>query len=146
MAHRTFFSFHYERDVWRAGVVRNSALTKSNIAPEFIDASIWEDEKAKGDEAVLRLINGALLGTSVTAVLIGAETSNRKWVKYEISRSLERGNGLFGIYIHNIKDPSGATDSKGSNPLPTGYQTYDWIWDDGYTNLGTWVDQAFDSR
>ena len=36
--------------------------------------------------------------------MIGAKTSERKWVKEEIAQSEARGNGLFGIYIHNIKD------------------------------------------
>jgi hypothetical protein len=146
MAHRTFFSFHYERDVWRASVVRNSAKLKSNITPEFIDASLWEEAKKKSDAALRRLIDDALVGTSVTAVLIGSETASRRWVKYEIDQSLDRGNGLFGIYIHNIKDQAGNTAAKGSNPLPTGYKTYDWILDDGYNNLGAWVDAAYDAR
>jgi hypothetical protein len=146
VARRTFFSFHYERDVWRASIVRNSSKLKSNITPEWIDGSIWEEAKKKGDAVVKKLIDDALDGTTVTAVLIGAETSNRKYVKYEIDKSIERGNGLLGIYIHNIKDTSGTTDAKGANPLPIGYSTYDWINNDGYTNLGTWVDAAYDAR
>jgi antiphage defense system Thoeris ThsB-like protein len=146
MARRTFFSFHYERDVWRASIVRNSSKMKPNIDPEWIDASIWEDEKKKGDDAVKRLIDRTLVNTTVTAVLIGAETSNRKYVKYEIDKSIEQGNGLLGIYIHNIEDTSGRRDVKGANPLPTRYSTYDWIYDNGYMNLGTWVDAAYDAR
>jgi MTH538 TIR-like domain (DUF1863) len=143
VAHRTFFSFHYEQDVWRAGVVRNSAKLKPNIAPEFIDASLWEEAKRKGDDAIKRLINGALEWTTVTAVLIGSNTSSRRWVKYEIQKSLDRGNGLFGIYVHNIKDRNGNKAPKGINPLPSGYRTYDWVYGDGYNNLGSWVDKAY---
>lgn len=144
MAHRTFFSFHYERDVQRSSVVRNSSKTKSEITPEWIDASVWEEAKSKSDAAVKRLIDDALVGTSVTAVLIGTETASRKYVKYEIDESIERGNGLIGIYIHNIPDFDGNTASKGANPLPSKYKTYDWVNDDGYTNLGQWVDDAYD--
>lgn len=144
MAHRSFFSFHYQRDVQRASVVRKSSVTKPGITPEWIDASVWEEAKKKSDAAVRKLIDDALIGTSVTAVLIGTETSKRRWVKYEIDESIDRGNGLFGIYIHNIKDFNGDTASRGLNPLPAGYKTYDWIHDDGYTNLGAWVDAAYD--
>jgi hypothetical protein len=35
------------------------------------------------------LIDNALKGTSVTAVLIGAQTASRRWVKYEIDKSVE---------------------------------------------------------
>jgi hypothetical protein len=145
VAHRTFFSFHYERDVQRASVVRKSSQFKSAITPEWIEASIWESAKTTGEAAVKKLIDNALLGTSVTAVLIGAQTSSRDWVKYEIDQSIARGNGVIGIYIHNIKDFGGNTDYKGSNPLPAGYATYDWVNDDGYTNLGTWVDDGYDA-
>lgn len=144
MAHRTFFSFHYERDVWRSSIVRNSSQL-SAADRTWIEASIWEDTKPDGDAAIKRLIDSALIGTSVTAVLIGARTASREWVQYEIDKSLARGNGLFGIYIHNIKDSSGNTDYKGANPLPAGYRTYDWVDDAGYTNLGTWVDRAYDA-
>lgn len=94
MAHRTFFSFHYERDVTRASVVRNSSMTKLAIDPEWIEAGIWEEAKTKGDAAVRRLIEEALRNTSVTAVLIGAKTSERRWVREEIQLSEARGNGL----------------------------------------------------
>jgi antiphage defense system Thoeris ThsB-like protein len=118
MARRTFFSFHYERDVSRASVVRNSSMTKPNIDPEWIEAGIWEEAKTKGDAAIRKLITDALKNTSVTAVLIGAKTSERKWVQEEISQSEQRGNGLFGIYIHNIGDFNKQTDTRGTNPLP----------------------------
>jgi hypothetical protein len=144
VAHRTFFSFHYERDVWRSSIVRNS----SQLNPDdrtWIEASIWEDVKPQGEAAIQRLIDNALKNTTVTAVLIGAETSSRRWVKYEIDASLARKNGLFGIYIHNIKDNAGNIDSKGINPLPPGYPAYDWVLNSGYANLGEWVDKAYDA-
>jgi hypothetical protein len=145
MAHRTFFSFHYERDVQRAGVVRQSSQFKSSITPEWIDASLWEASKPS-DSAIRALIARALDRTSVTAVLIGTMTAQRKWVQYEINQSLARGNGLFGIYVHNIRGFGGSTDLKGPNPLPSWAPTYDWVNDDGYTNLGSWVDEAYSQR
>lgn len=118
MARRVFFSFHYERDVWRANVVRNSWVTKPNreIAG-FIDAAEFEELKRQGDLAVKRWINSQLDGTSVTAVLIGHETYSRRWVRYEIIKSLDKSNGLLGIYIHKIKDNYEYTDDKGENPF-----------------------------
>ena len=143
MARRVFFSFHYERDVWRASVVRNSWVTKPDReAAGFFDVSIWEEAKKKGEAAIKKMIDDALLGTSVTAVLIGAETATRTYVIYEIDQSIARGNGLLGIRIHNIKDTAGQTGSWGTNPLPGGYKVYDWVNDDGYNNLGSWVQAA----
>ncbi len=118
MARKVFFSFHYERDVWRANVVRNSWVTKrGRESPGFIDAVEFEELKRQGDLAVKKWINNQLKGTSVTVVLIGCETYLRKWVRYEILKSFDKGNGLLGIYIHNIKDKNKKRDCKGENPF-----------------------------
>ena len=39
----------------------------------WTDASIWEEAERKGDAAIRSLIDAGLKGTSVTAVLIGAD-------------------------------------------------------------------------
>ncbi len=155
MARRVFFSFYYERDIWRANVVRNSWVTQSREGAGFWDASLWEKAKKEGDEAIKRMINKGLENTSVTVVLIGKETSNRRWVRYELERSWKIGNGILGIYIHQIKDKYGY-DTKGDTtfgPIFTSskddkkyfferFKTYDWIDNDGYKNLGNWVEKA----
>lgn len=155
MARRVFFSFHYERDVWRANVVRNSWMTHPHReAAGFWDASLWERARLTGRRAVRRMIDAGLRGTSVTAVLIGAETSLREYVQYEISQSYSRGKGLLGIRVHNIGDRRSETDWEGDNPLemlrdarsgvPLSevFPTYDWFGDDGYHNIGDWVEEA----
>jgi MTH538 TIR-like domain (DUF1863) len=92
MARRVFFSFHYERDIWRASVVRNSWKMKPDReAAGFFDASIWEKAKTQGKAAIEKMIDEALVGTSVTAVLIGNQTASRGYVKYEIEQSVAQG-------------------------------------------------------
>jgi len=157
MARRVFFSFHYERDIWRASQIRNSWVTKPDReSAGFWDAASWEEVKKKGEDAIKRWIDNQLNGTSVTVVLIGAETSERKYVGYEIQKSYQIGNGMLGIYIHNMKDQYGRTDYKGKNPfdnwyitrngqkiyLSSFYKTYDWVYDRGYENLGDWIEKA----
>jgi hypothetical protein len=78
---RVFFSFHYERDIWRANVVRKSWVTQDRVAAGFWDASLWQKAKKEGDQAIKRMIDNGMKGTSVTTVLIGAKTSGRRWVK-----------------------------------------------------------------
>lgn len=148
MAHRVFFSFHYERDIWRASVVRNSWVTQPDAqAAGFWDAASWEEVQKKGEEEIKRWIRKQLEYTTVTAVLIGPETFSRKYVQYEIKTSLERGNGLFGIFIHQIKGEDGKTEPKGASPFVvadiSGVAMYDWIADKGYENIGTWVEKAY---
>lgn len=151
MARRVFFSFHYERDVWRANQVRNSWVTKGDRqAAGFWDAAEREMLKRQGKAAVGRWIDRQLEGTSVTVVLIGAETSNREWVRSEIQRSYNKGKGIIGIYIHNLKDKEGNRDTKGDtnfgkidgHDFSELYPTYDWIKDNGYENLGDWIEMA----
>jgi hypothetical protein len=118
MARKTFFSFHYERDAWRAGQVRNCWVTKPDReSAGFWDAAAWESVKKKGDEAIEKWIDDQLKGTSVTVVLIGTETSERKYVGYEIKQSHNKGNGMLGITIHNMKDVNSRTDTAGKNPF-----------------------------
>lgn len=157
MARKIFFSFHYERDAWRAGQVRNSNVVSSEDQYGFVDAADWESIKNQGDAAIERWIEDQLKNTSVTAVLIGAETADREWVQYEIEKSWNRGNGIVGVWIHNIKDQDKKTDTAGRNPLddfklPDGTvlssvcKTYDWVNDDGRTYLGKWADAAASIR
>lgn len=142
MARKVFFSFHYERDIWRTNVVRNSGIVEGSSAAGFHDASLWEEAKKKGDAEVKKLIDNGLIGTSVTVVLIGAETSTRKFVDYEIEKSIARGNGLLGIYISGIKDQNGKTDIQGLAPsrlVSAGAPCYHWNRD----KFGEWVEAAY---
>ncbi len=97
-----------------------------------------------------------LNGTSVTVVLIGEETSRRPYVQYELQQSYKRRNGIIGVHIHNCKDKDGNVCSKGSTTFgelgkDSGGNTvyffqiakvYDWADDDGYKNLGKWIEDA----
>jgi hypothetical protein len=74
---RTFFSLHYQRDVWRASNIRHAGQFDARAAAGWNDASLWEATKKRGCDAVKQLIDGGLKNTAVTAVLIGAETSKR---------------------------------------------------------------------
>ena len=93
MSKRVYFAFHYQDVIhFRANVVRNSWVTKEREAAGFFDASIWESAKKTGAVALKRLINNALNNTSTTVVLIGSQTYARRWVRYEIMRSMFKGN------------------------------------------------------
>jgi hypothetical protein len=66
---------------------------------------------------VEKWIDDSLKYKRCVVVLIGSETANRKWVKYEIKRAWELKKGLFGIHIHNLRVPRTGTCSKGANPF-----------------------------
>ena len=129
MARRVFFSFHYQRDIWRVNQIRNIPNVIGTSAAGFQDASLWEEARKKGDEAIKKLINSGLENTSVTVVCIGAKTAGRKYINYEIEQSIKRGNGLVGFQIHHLKDQSGDTDSPGETPhkLDKDYKVYKYV-------------------
>ena len=142
MARRVFFSFHYQRDIWRVNQIRNIPNVTGCAAAGFQDASIWEDAKKKGDAAVKKLIDDGLVGTSVTLVCIGAKTAGRKYINYEIDQSIARGNGILGVKIHHLKDKDENTDFEGDTPpklISGGYKVRK------YTNvddLANWIEEA----
>ena len=159
MARRVFFSFHYERDIIRASQVKNSWLTQDRQEAGFWNASLEEEAKIKGDDVIKRMIDEGLKNTSVTIVLIGAETANRRWVEYEIKQPCAMGHGLLGVYINGLKNFQKQVDHRGRNPLShlgydnyqgSGrrvnldkiYPTYDYVIDNGYSNLGKWIEEA----
>ncbi|GLG05708.1 TIR domain-containing protein [Sellimonas catena] len=157
MARRVFFSFHYDNDINRSMIVRNSWVTQGKEAAGFIDKAEFEKMKRKGEKEVYKWIDKQLEGTSVTVVLIGAETLSRPFVQYEICKSLQRGNAVIGVYINWIRDMRTLKISaKGNIHTVIGYYEdgspayfdnvcdgiYDYVTQDGYANMGSWIEIA----
>ena len=140
MARKVFFSFKY-KDVSRAMVVRNSWVTQGKDAAGFIDVADFEKVKQQGDIAIKNWIDKQLEGTSVTVVLVGEKTCSSRWVKYEIEKSIEIGNGLLGIDINKIRNLQGETSER-CGKIPKGYDFYLWNNDNGYDNMGDWIEKA----
>lgn len=114
MPRRVFYSFHYEADNWRASQLRNIGTVEGN--PSATDND-WECITRQGDRAIQNWINNQLIGRSCTIVLIGQNTAERKWVNYEIQQSMSQNKGIFGIYIHNLKNRHGYHSFQGRNPF-----------------------------
>jgi hypothetical protein len=119
MAKKVFFSFHYQDVIdFRANVVRNHGQFKLNAQESgYYDSSMWEKAKKEGKIALKKLINNGLDNTSNTCVLIGSETYQRLWVRYELLKSFKKGNHIFGVHINGIKCKDEKTKNLGKNPL-----------------------------
>src|SRR5688572_21382644 len=118
MVKRVYFPFHYQDVIeFRANVVRTHNFLGGVEAAGYYDYSIWEEAKRTSALALKRFINGELHNTSVTAVLIGTDTWQRRWVRCEIMKSIERGNRVLGIRINNIKGRDQLTKVSGPNPF-----------------------------
>ena len=114
MKRQVFYSFHYAKDHWRVQMVRNIGVFYGS---PLLSANKWEEIWRTGDANVKKWINENLRMRSCTIVLIGEETANRKWVRYEIEQSWRMGKGVVGLYIHNLKDNTGKKSNKGKNPF-----------------------------
>lgn len=120
MARRVYFAFHFGEDIFRVNQVRMSNVVAGPDRAGFYDHSEYLEAKKKGDAEIARLIRSKLEGTSVTVVLIGRQTAERRWVQFEIDESIRRQNGLLGVYIHHLKDINGYADPEFlMPPVPT---------------------------
>lgn len=155
---QVFYSFHYDNDVFRVQQIRNIGALEDN---KPVSANEWESVKRGGEASIKKWIDDNLRYKSCVVVLVGEETANRKWVRYEIEKAWELGKGLVGVYIHNLKDPRMGKSSKGKNPFdqfefddgtklssvvkcynPNPNDTYNEIKD----NLEDWIEEAIASR
>ncbi len=114
MVRRVFYSFHYKPDSWRVSQVRNMGVVEGNRPATDNE---WETVKNGKDPAIEKWIDEQMTGKSGVAVLIGSKTANRKWINYEIDKAWNEGRGVFGIYVHNLKDSNGNQCIQGGNPF-----------------------------
>ena len=158
MKRQVFYSFHFGNDVMRVQQIRNIGAIEGN---EPVSPNNWEEIRRTGKSAVEKWIDDNMRHKSCVVVLVGSETANRKWVDYEIRKAWNEGKGLFGIYIHNLKDPRTGICKKGANPfdnvpLENGqrlsslvpcYDPNSWdAYNDIAKNLENWVDYAIKNR
>ena len=158
MKRKVFYSFHFDNDVMRVQQIRNIGVLEGN---EPASLNNWETIKRNGDQAVKKWIDENMRYKDCVIVLIGSETANRKWVKYEICKAWDDGRALFGIYIHNLIDPKNGKCSKGENPfdniilrdgrkLSEIIRCYNPDADDAYNNIAQnleqWIETAIMQR
>ncbi|MGD0088556.1 MAG: TIR domain-containing protein [Planctomycetota bacterium] len=142
MARRVFFSFHYQRDIWRVNQIRSLPNVVGTAAAGFQDASLWEKARKEGDVAIKRLINAGLIDTTVTVVFVGAQTASRRYVNYEIKQSLARGNGLVAVQIHHLQNQDKEIDAPGAIPAgikDNGFKAYRYV---DAELLAKWIEEA----
>lgn len=160
MARKVFTSFHYKPDNWRASQIRNMGKLEGN---SIATTNKWEEVTKGGNAAIEKWINDNMNGKSCVVVFVGENTAGRKWIKYEIKKAWEDGRGIFGIYVHNLKDSVGNQSNKGANPFDaydigdksmssivkcynppytTSANVYDYI----KNNIEEWIEKAIEIR
>ncbi len=109
-----FYSFHFDKDVMRVQQIRNIGTIEGNTPVSVND---WEQVKRGGTKAIENWIDQNMKYKNCVVVLIGEDTADREWVKYEIKKAWSDGRGLVGIYIHNLKCPRNGISRQGKNPF-----------------------------
>lgn len=152
-----FYSFHFDADVMRVQLIRNIGAIDDN---KPVSNNDWEEVRRKGSTAVRHWIDDNMKYRRCVVVLIGRQTAERPWVRYEIEKAWNDRKGLLGIYVHNVKCPNTGKCAKGVNPFdyvkagasrlssvitchdPNPLDAYN----DIRNNLERWVQTAIDQR
>lgn len=109
-----FYSFHYAKDVMRVQQIRNIGALDEN---KPVSPNEWEQVKRGGERSIQRWIDDNMKYKRCLIVLIGEDTSERPWVKYEIEKAWSDGKAIVGIYIHKLRCPRSGLGVRGKNPF-----------------------------
>lgn len=143
MAHKVFVSYHHLNDQGKADYLKNHYGKDNTLVDRSLNKEIDSDD---GDYILAQIRTRHLKDSTVTIVLIGSETSNRKWVDWEIYSSLrtygERSrNGLLGIYLPT----AGNTPARLQDNINSDY-AITMNWRDISTKLETKIEEAYNNR
>ncbi|EGT4140927.1 TIR domain-containing protein [Clostridium perfringens] len=143
MAHKSFVSYHHANDQSKADYLRKTYGENQTL----IDRSLKDAYDDKTDDEILALIRtNHLKDSTVTIVLIGSETANRKWVDWEIYSSLRpygnrSRNGLLAIYLPT----AGETPARLQDNIDSGY-AITMKWENISWQLESKIEEAFNNR
>jgi len=163
VARKVFISFHYDPDNWRVQQVLNIGAIEGE---KTCSANEWEKIWRGGEAAVKSWIEKQLEGKSCLVVLVGAETSRRPLVIYEIERAWNTGKGVVAVRIHGLLDRHQEQSSAGGNPLAElhfisqpskllssvaklydpPYSTSQYVYAHITDNLDRWIEEAIEIR
>lgn len=153
--HRVFVSFHHDDQKYKDKFVQ---LMKDNIVDESVELGDIDDRNASTETVRQRIRDNFIRDATVTIVLIGPCTWQRKHVDWEIGSSLRDTSlnsrcGLLGILLPNHPDygkeeynprlipPRLAINCKGTNPYASIYD-----WSNQPASIRSWVHHAFERR
>lgn len=113
MAKSVFYSFHYDRDLYRVQLVRNINALEGQ---PLLNSQKWEEVRRNGDQAIKDWINAQMAYKKAVIVLIGQQTAGREWVNYEITKAWADKRPLLGVRIHGLSS-MGSVDKPGDSPF-----------------------------
>lgn len=143
MPHKVFVSYHHANDQRKADYLRTTYGENNTLLDRSLDESY---ENMDDDEILTAIRQEHLKNSTVTIVLIGSETANRKWIDWEIYASLRpygsrSRNGLLGIFLPTAdKTPDRLQDN-----IDSGYAVT-MKWEDISRQLEDKINEAYNNR
>jgi hypothetical protein len=117
---KVYFAFRY-KDIMRVNNVRQSGkigFDEDKKPRDFYDRSIWEKRAIEDPESLKRMMREGVEHSSAVCVLVGSDTWQSKWVKYEIARALIDKKGLLAVGINGLRHvDTRSAHPPGINPL-----------------------------
>lgn len=108
---KVFVSYHHDGDQYWYDRFSDLFHDRFEI---ITDNSLDREIESTNTSYIRRAIREQnITGTSVTIVLCGRETMNRRWVDWEINMTLNKEHGLLGIVL-----PNHAADLQGRYMVP----------------------------
>ena len=143
MSRKVFVSYSHRLDQEAAEEFRRLFSDERDV---FIDKSIRHDIGELQKETIKTRLRELIADSSVTVVLLGAETGGRWWIDWEIYNSLRKGegknrNGLLGVRIKHKQhwDPERLNDN-----IPEMGLVIDWPSDK--RTLANAIEEAYEKR
>jgi len=101
--HKVFISYHHDNDQW----YKNELLRLNKLHNIFIDGSVdtGDIDDRLDNETIRQIIrDNYLKDTTVTILLVGTETKDRKYIDWELKSSMINGavNKKSGILVINL--------------------------------------------
>jgi|TARA_B100000315_G_scaffold260062_1_gene319055 hypothetical protein len=156
MSHKVFVSYHHQNDSFYkdefdtmfSNVIISKSVDDGDIAPNLPDDTIRQ-----------KIRDEYLRDSTVTVVLIGAETWKRKHVDWEIASSIRQTlyssrSGLLGILIpsyhnfHNIENGKfnhNTIPPRLSDNIKCGFAKI-YEWSDNSPFISRWINDAYNVR
>lgn len=78
--------------------IRNSSIRAKPANQERLDKGLIKDA------TIERLLRMKMSWAGTVIVLIGKETHERRWVKWEIKEAVKQGKNIVGVYERGLKD------------------------------------------
>jgi len=144
---RVFFSFHFHQDRNRTRTVMEHWLAGDGTsATPFLTRRQLMEMIESGIPSIYAWVEAEIARCDASVVLIGANSSGRHFMEYEIAQSVRQHKPVIGVHIHGIPDASDQASHMGENPLFPMFPIYDWVEDDGPANLHAWVQAAIEDQ